>query len=1336
MRNLRNVRLAETQIESELPLTATAWDTASDSVVCTFGPAENNAIIEVRRKRPEITSTDPLSPEAFECIASWDAPCPLPDLACDRVLSLHYFADNLTTCLVLEGGDIVVVREEPLPDEDKIEIVGSVDVGITAAVWSPDEELLALTTRAQTFLYMTRDFENVADITFAHSDLQSSQHVSVGWGKKETQFQGKRAKALRDPTVPEKIDQGVLSSRDDGSTTISWRGDGAYVAVNSLEAGSRRVIRVYSRDGTLDSVSEPVDGLEGALSWRPSGSLIAGIQRRDDRIDVVFFERNGLRHGEFSLRLSEEEMKSWASRIHLAWNVDSTVLAVKFQDRVQFWTTGNYHWYLKQEIPITVDTNSSLPYYFEWHQEKTLRFVAGCNGSILDADYVFDISHGSTSIPDDVGAVAVIDGKTLKLTPLRMAGVPPPMAHNELALESNAIDVAFSKSGSRIAVLTSNAFSVYLWSLKSRPVPVPILESSYPLSDAPASRPRQIAFLNENEVYVLKDNGPNSSHIERTLLDTRTTESIYQAVDSEQLSSIFAGIGHQALWFSHARQPARPVSYSSIEDSPSGNLDIAPWGESPNVDSHWARVVSISDHERILISMTRTGALYANKRVLARNCTSFLVTPSHLLFTTSAHLLKFVHLNHVDEMEVPEDTPETDERCRSIERGSRLVSVIPSIFAVVLQAPRGNIETIFPRALVLAGIRTFIDQKKYRSAFLACRSQMVDLNILHDYAPEQFMESITLFVDQVKKIDYIDDFLSRLSEDDVSQTLYKDTLKISKNVSAAVAQPDGATVPSAPKVGKKESKINKICDAFLVALQNRVDTNLQNLITAHVCKSPPDMEAGLGLAAGLRKQHPEQAEDAIAHMCFLTDAQRLYSHALGVYDLELTLLVAQQAQMDPREYLPFLRKLQQLPETRRQFEIDNHLSRFEKALGHLYALNAHDEISAYVAKHVLYKEALELYKYQTEYQREITKLYADYLQDQSKYKDAAIAFESLELYESAYKCFNLAHKWRESLYCAMMASLSEEDLATHIDALITTLVDEDKDYISAATIYADHLHDVVTAARLLCRGSKFADAARLLTLHGKQSQVAEIVDSGLAEAMGNMTDLLADCRSQLNAQVPRLSELRQLRAADPLAFFGGDPTGGDVGVDIPDNVSLAATDASTLAGRSMFTRYTGNTGKTGKTGMSRHTSKTRRREERKRARGKKGTVYEEEYLVNSIRRLIERVNSSVAETETLVDALLRRGMRERAAAIEKALQEVLTMCADCRDEVFEVPPPTAENEGQDDEENDAEPTIPSTYGGRGAGVLKESMAIVEGGGAARVKEIPTVKEMKKSSLLA
>lgn len=508
-------------------------------------------------------------------------------------------------------------------------------------------------------------------------------------------------------------------------------------------------------------------------------------------------------------------------------------------------------------------------------------------------------------------------------------------------------------------------------------------------------------------------------------------------------------------------------------------------------------------------------------------------------------------------------------------------------------------------------------------------------------------------------------------------------------------------------------------------MQSRLDTNLQNLITAHVCKSPPDLEAGLKLVARLRTETPDQADDAIEHMCFLTDANRLYSHALGLYDLELTLLVAQQAQMDPREYLPFLRKLQKMPETRRQFEIDNHLSRFTKALGHLFSLGAHEEITNYVTKHILYKEALDIYKYQPEHQNEIMRLYADYLQEDSKPKDAAIAYESLGVYDEAYKCYRLAHMWRESLYCAMMASLPEETLTEHITELATTLVDADRDYVSAATIHAEHLHDYVTAAQLLCRGSKFAEAARLLTLHGKKDMVTSIVDSGLAEAMGSMTDLLADCKNQLNAQVPRVRELRVLRAADPLAFFGGDPMGGEGGVDIPDNVSLAPTEATTLAGRTMFTRYTG---KTGKTTGSRQTSRTRRREERKRAKGKKGTVYEEEYLVNSIRRLMERVNSTVNEAQVLVDALLRRNMRERAAAIEKTLEDVLKMCADCREDVFEI---AAEPVKKDEDADDEEPAV-LTAGSR---VLEESIAAVTGSGAVR-KEVPVVKEMKKSSLLA
>ena len=114
------------------------------------------------------------------------------------------------------------------------------------------------------------------------------------------------------------------------------------------------------------------------------------------------------------------------------------------------------------------------------------------------------------------------------------------------------------------------------------------------------------------------------------------------------------------------------------------------------------------------------------------------------------------------DLEVPPDTPEIDERCRSIERGARLVTVMPTASALVMQMPRGNLETIYPRALVLAGIRENINKRQYRKAFLACRNHRVDMNIIYDYAPSSFMESVNIFVDQVRKVEHIDLFLSQL----------------------------------------------------------------------------------------------------------------------------------------------------------------------------------------------------------------------------------------------------------------------------------------------------------------------------------------------------------------------------------------------------------------------------------------------------------------------------------------------------------------------------------------------------------------------------------------------
>ncbi|KAH8625649.1 Elongator complex protein 1 [Alternaria alternata] len=385
MRNLKIVgrSLLRFSGDEPLPLTATAWDAASDALVCAFGPSESRATIELKRLHYARNGVE----EKLESIASWDAPCPLPSLTHDSILSLHHFADTSTSCLILAGGDIVLVRENPTSTEELVEIVGSVDAGLSAAAWSPDEELLAITTQADTLLLMSRDIENIASVNLTPEDVNVSSHVSVGWGKKETQFKGKRARALQDPTVPESIDEGVLSLLDDRSVTISWRGDGAWFAVSKIEEERRRMIRVYSREGQLDSVSEPVDGLEGALSWRPSGNLIASTRRTSDKVEVVFFERNGLRHGQFDLRFTAEELAALSVPLTLKWNSDSNVIAVSYPDKVQLWTMSNYHYYLKQELRFPEASPRTV--MCDWHAERPLAVALSTSGISSTRSYQY-----------------------------------------------------------------------------------------------------------------------------------------------------------------------------------------------------------------------------------------------------------------------------------------------------------------------------------------------------------------------------------------------------------------------------------------------------------------------------------------------------------------------------------------------------------------------------------------------------------------------------------------------------------------------------------------------------------------------------------------------------------------------------------------------------------------------------------------------------------------------------------------------------------------------------------------------------------------------------------
>ncbi|KAL8334655.1 hypothetical protein RB598_009083 [Gaeumannomyces tritici] len=1311
MRNLRNIRYDLSRAESDI--SAACWDAGADEVLVTFGPTEAEARITLAR----IVNQPGSATLEYTQIASWDAPSPTPDLLVDRVVNLHYFSDISTTCLVLAGGDVVIVREDRSGGDGAthIEIVGSIDAGIAAARWSYDDELLVLATNAATVIFMSRSFDPVTEVTLTAEDLKASKHVSVGWGKKETQFQGKGAKALRDPTIPEKVDQGTPSPLEDGRTTISWREDGAYVAINSVEPGSRRVIRVYTREGALDSASEPVDGLEGSLSWRPSGNLTAGIQRLSDRIDVVFFERNGLRHGQFTLRLPS--LSTTDVPIHLEWNPDSTVLAVRIAGVVQLWTMGNYHWYLKQEL-----RSGSPCSDLAWHPEKPLRLAVAAARDLVQTEWAFHTSKGSVVAPHDFGAVAVIDGKTLKLTPFRTVNMPPPMAMFELSAAESIVDVAFTPDNSHMAVLHHHGVDIYEWQTKAGRSLAPIKAASATIrSDAETEDISllQVAFSSPQEFYVLGSKQGSPSIYTYALASGAAK--LLATQDAVLISSILgsANVSSGSIYAQDRTGKLLEVSDEGQKSLPSRFVTHLPWAEIPKQ----------GDGESLAIGLSRRGHLYVNTRQLAKNCTSFLVTDDHLIFTTTNHLLKLVHLAGVHDLEVPADDPETDERCRSLERGARLVTAVPSNMNVILQMPRGNLETIYPRAMVVAGIRQLIDDKNYSRAFAYCRTQRVDMNILYDHQPEQFLSHVGLFLEQLGDTSYIDLFLSSLRAEDVTQTMYKDT---KRPKSSAPAFQSGAA--EAPELEAKRSKVNTVCDAVLAALQAGKTSNLQNIITANVCKDPPALGDGLLVVAGLMKEDEALAEKAVEHICFLVDVNRLYDTALSLYNLELALLVAQQSQRDPKEYLPFIQSLHQMPELRRQFTIDDHLGNREKALGHLKSGGEFEAATDYTVKHTLYQAALGLYRYEEEQSRALMALYAQHLENKSKFREAGLAYEHLGNFAQATSCYRSAgtSSWRECLAAAHQqrgpAPVSKEALAELATALADALA-EAKDYAAAAAIHLEYLHDAEAAVQYLCKGHLFAEALLLNARSGGSLDV----DRGLTDAFAASTELLADCKAQLRAQVPRILELRRKAAEDPLGFYEGERAGG--GGDVPDDMSVAASSRLSTSA-SLFTRYTGKDGAGGSVGtagtsVSRATSKNRRREEKKRARGRKGTVYEEEYLVNSVRRLVERVASAEADgVAALAAALFRRGMQEQARAVEALLAEVLE---GCRVAAAQVWPPvvTVVGGGGQQPVGAQAPAAAAAAPATGAeGVMEASLEAM-----ATRQEPPVIPDIKKLSLL-
>ncbi|KDQ06369.1 hypothetical protein BOTBODRAFT_622525 [Botryobasidium botryosum FD-172 SS1] len=1181
-----------------------------------------------------------------------------------RVVSARVLPEARSICVIINYGDIAMLSLEPGASPE-FDIVGTIESGIKAASWAPDDSKVAVVTGNDDLLLMSADFTVLSEAPIHIYEFGEDQSVNVGWGSKSTQFHGSAGKNAAAADVA--LSAVGVSPDDDKIPRVSWRGDGAFFSVSTLSLGAHqaasthRVIRVYTNLGVLQSTSEPIHGLEHTLSWKPSGALIASTQRflegrgKEGRHDVVFFERNGLRHGEFGLRLWDPSDKSvessggrngkWGYRIkELAWNADSLVLAVwvekDAEDVIQLWTTGNYHWYLKQEIfPLMTASGTSRRFTaMLWHPEDALRLVISTPVTLEDYRYCWETYNSHTSVASTNGTVAVVDGASVHLTPFRLQNIPPPMFSYKIDFPSAPssemavpIHVSFASGADVLAALYHKA-RVILWSLGTRGEGVggKIAKPSL-MWDGICSQ-----VVRAKQVSLWIGSGGNAWRI--AVLGKRS-DSEYEVVEIIQMHEGSTGSNVLDLPISQKSRLVKSEGDGIFLVDDNGQLVrlrvddglVQPTSSFPeycfSVQSTALGIQPID--KRLYFGLAASGKLYASDdslsaTTLSTSVNSFVLTPSYLIFVTNSHDAFFVLLLSIPMLisSAKASTAalvETWEK-RRVERGSRIVVAVPSAMSLVLQMPRGNLETINPRPLVLEIVKQDVDMGNYRKAFLACRKHRIDLNILVDHDPEAFMRRLPDFVEQIHEVDYINLFLSGVGRS---------------------SQPP--------------EKICQFCDAIRKQLEDKdLKKYVNSILTAHAVKSPPDHEAGLSLLLQLKETERDLVEDAVKYIIFLVDADSLFNTALGMYDFSLVVMIAQHAQKDPREYLPFLKELRAMDPAYQRFRINDHLKRYLKALESLRLGGSarYEEAKKYVEKHGLYADALRLWKSSKAEHEGFLELYGDFLFDRRDFKQAALAFSVAGRKRKAMVAYERAHAWRELFSLALSLPRAEfhQDELKGMAYRVSDDLRSRKRYGEAARVLLDYAQDLPEAVIAYARGNEISEALRIMSTHPSKTEDLDLLESIIKpialELREEIAEDIKEAHEQFVKQRNRLIELAEVKAKDPETFYTEQDAAEMYNIDV-------MTDAGASTAVTTFTRYTAAPSASSQ--RSKQTSRSKRKQERKR--GRKGTVDEQEYILQSIAKLVARLETMRTECQHLLPHLVVFSAEHQEAG--KALQHEL-----------------------------------------------------------------------------
>ena len=1162
----------------------------------------------------------------------------------------HWFQmtliDTYLVCLSREGAIVSVSIHDGLPS-----LVGEFENGLLAAAWSPDGEILALLTRlddsATVLLTLNSEWDVLAEVPCA--------------------CQGEEV-------------------------SLCWKPDGQRLAISAMDDDdSQRKIRIYARatlqveaiGRTEDGSGKLVPNLQHVqMGWAGPGcsQLLASVQTksRNKPPMIAFFESNGLRHREFVLR-----DKGITAVLMLEWNVESNLLAVAYRttegDRVQLWHRSNYHWYLKREIRFT-ESIVSIQFHAE---DSNLLHVLTERGW---REYRLRWDRSTVRTTTKRSTALVVDGTELKVTHLEQAVIPPPMSAASVQVDAPIVDIATCPENIIGAVcfllLADGSGALVLEddekrSLVATPIAFPEEISVLSLREA------TVSALVDSSIELVVASSMESSDSLHTFMVLVSGESKLSAVHESSISipgtvltmspwldcvpGVLIQMTDGVLYTYHRATSSELVPY--VEAS---FVEPCPWVQAIN------GIRSTTPQPSFAVGLSPRGQLWCNEIQIADAVSCFHISLPHgyVCFVTGGsrqefRSVAFASLADYDPLSGSEDLAALSNfEPRAVERGATIVSILPTKPSAIMQLPRGNLEIISPRSLVLRFVMHQIKESEYACAFATMRRQKVDLNLIVDLDPVHFLygEGLTEFLKQVQHIDFLNLFVATLQNYDstVDRFAIPEWLR---------SECSGSQSPTTSDCFDFADKVNPVCRAVRSALlelegtgattgesSDTTDRFLLPILSTFAKEEPPKLEQALSLICernGLYgKPMPskpplfsEYAQGAIQYLAFLAEYELLYDTALGMYDYDLARAVARNSQMDPKVYLPLVRRLKVLPTYFARYAVDLRLKRYESAFRNLVKScslqerdvpdesgsstsddkfpsfdNSFEKCMGFLEEHQLFRVGLELFTTETDKSRVLQSL-GDYLMERQKYAAALstyMASSSQGDYKQVLHAARMSRNWRvyfdvlqrsETITAPEAMAMTAHEVAHELIADTSSPEKFRTLHLDASTILLDYANDLHGAVDLLLKAQHWDEACRVSQLHGIDNLANKTVDAAVVYSRTTINDLYERLDSFLESQ-KRYNEVLWIRkAAAPQEGFvdGEDNEQGETGsvFSSASNISamsLASTGSTSSVGSvsSVISVRTSNSfALTGSDAENRHKSKFNQAGKQKKKKKKK-----------------------------------------------------------------------------------------------------------------------------------